>query len=116
MDEHKMDLLVECIARLRDMLSAGDELKEAADEFLNEYLKPEIEADPNKLKWNSAEGPSGKYEQCIQDENQTDDFKLLVESLKEHNGRMTLRTPNGSVFYWLFSDGDKIGRKLKGGK
>ena len=66
--------------------------------------------DPNKIGWVRTEGPKGPYERYPafqQKPSQTIDYLNLINDLKDHEGKMVL----GGLFYWLWDDGETIGRK-----
>lgn len=63
--------------------------------------------DPSKIKWETAEGPSGPYERSQDVDSR--DFKLLVKDLAAHDGKLT----KDGFFYWLFKNGSVVGRKRK---
>ncbi|MEM3823967.1 MAG: hypothetical protein QXH87_03455 [Candidatus Bathyarchaeia archaeon] len=65
---------------------------------------------PDKIKWQEVEGFRGKYQRYpLEDEKpeSTSDYRLLLEDLKKHDGRLT----RDGWFYWVFEDGCTIGRK-----
>jgi hypothetical protein len=105
-EEKKWDMLLEVLSKQRDMLQAGSEVQAAIDTFLNESLKPPQQADPSKLTYQIRQGGKGEYQRAFESDNPSEDFKILVETLKEHNGIITL----AGGFYWLLDDGS-IGRK-----
>jgi hypothetical protein len=63
--------------------------------------------DSNKIKWETAEGPSGPYERSQDADNR--DFKLLVKDLVAHDGTLT----KDGYFYWTFRNGLVVGRKKR---
>lgn len=98
--------------------------RENALALLNEWLniaekhepeKPKFQWNPDNIKWVEAEGFRGKYERypgVEQKAESTSDYKLLLEDLKKHNGRLT----RGGFFYWLFEDNATVGRKPRKAK
>jgi len=61
--------------------------------------------DISKIKTVQAEGPSGPYKKANnQDGN---DYKLLIEDLKAHDGKIT----RDGFWIWLFNDGKTAGLK-----
>jgi len=66
-----------------------------------------LQYDPEKFTWQQASGSSGKYQRA--DKQESVDYQLLVKDLEVHRGRMT----KGGLFYWLFRDGETVGRKPK---
>ena len=61
--------------------------------------------DPKSLKWVADSGKAGPYEKC----NRTSDpnFLAMARDLEGHGGRLT----RDGFFYWLFTDGNAVGRK-----
>jgi hypothetical protein len=64
--------------------------------------------DPDKIKWEQAEGRNGPYERS-EDVNNPE-FKALLKSLARHGGRLT----RNGWFYWAFKNGLTVGRKRRG--
>jgi hypothetical protein len=61
--------------------------------------------EPDKIKWEPAQGASGPYERS--DDVNSLDFKTLLKDLASHQGKLTRE----SYFYWTFQNGATIGRK-----
>jgi len=64
--------------------------------------------DPNKIKWEKAEGSSGPYERSEDINNP--EFKAMLKDLAAHHGRLT----RNGYFYWTFKNGSTVGRKRRG--
>ena len=62
---------------------------------------------PEKIKWEQAQGTSGLYERS-EDVNSLD-LKALLKDLAAHQGKLT----RDSYFYWTFQNGAIIGRKKR---
>ena len=106
----------EVFARLRDWLQASEELRAVIDEYVNLHVQIAEQGTGatyrlDRIRWTRAIGPSGEYEYADRKDNmgpdEYDDFKMLLADLKEHGGRLTRE----GYFLWLFSDGDRVGRK-----
>ena len=69
--------------------------------------KPKFSWDPDRIKWEKAEGCKGDYERS-EDVNSLD-FKELLKDLAQHKGKLT----RDGWFYWTFKNGSTVGRKLK---
>ncbi len=67
----------------------------------------ELPFNPELCNWQPDTGPRGDYESCKDGAN----FGYLKKYLETHNGKATLE----GRFYWLFTDGNRVGRKEKGG-
>jgi len=94
---------VELIVKLRDALQMA---ADACQEYL-EGIAPKDDWNPDNIKWTEATGSSGPYERSQDKENA--DFKKMVEDLKAHNGKLS----RDGYFYWLFTNGDCVGRKKR---
>jgi hypothetical protein len=75
----------------------------------NKNILEEGSWDPARIQWKPAEGNKGPYESSEDLDNP--DFKLLNKQLAEHHGKLS----RDGYFYWLFTNGSKIGRKQKQG-
>jgi len=94
------------------------QLESIVDTWLKQAFQPRAEQqtgkaklesrwDPNKIKWQHAEGSSGAYERS-EDVNNPE-FKAMLKDLAEHSGRLT----RNGYFYWTFKNGSVVGRKKK---
>lgn len=63
---------------------------------------------PEKIKWEAAEGQSGPYERSEDVDNP--EFKAMLMDLAKHKGRLT----RNGWFYWTFKNGSTVGRKKRG--
>lgn len=63
--------------------------------------------DPDKTKWEKAEGSKGPYERS-EDVNNPE-FKAMLKDLASHGGRLT----RNDYFYWVFKNGTTVGRKRR---
>jgi len=71
-------------------------------------VAPKASWDPDKIKWEQAEGRNGPYERSGDVSNP--EFKALLRDLARHGGRLTR---NGWL-YWTFKNGSTVGRKKRG--
>jgi len=97
---------VELVVKLRDALQMA---ADACQEYL-ERIAPNDDKwnwNPDNIKWEKAVGSSGPYERSQNKENV--DFQKMVEDLKAHNGKLS----RDGYFYWLFTNGDCVGRKKR---
>ena len=62
---------------------------------------------PDKIKWEKAEGWKGSYERS-EDVNNPE-FKAMLKDLAQHGGKLT----RDSHFYWVFKNGSVVGRKKR---
>ncbi len=60
---------------------------------------------PEKIRWEQAEGTSGPYERS--EDINSPDHKELLKDLAAHQGKLT----QDLYFYWTFRNGSTIGRK-----
>jgi hypothetical protein len=70
--------------------------------------KPSFTWNPNKIKWEKAEGQRGEFEKSEDINNP--EFKALLKDLAQHKGKLT----RDSWFYWTFKNGSTVGRKRRG--
>ena len=95
----KEDLALEVLTEFFNGIEAGIQAA-------RQLIKPhKVGYDLDKIKWTSAEGPSGVYERSEDVNNEH--FKALRKDLKEHNGKFR----KASFFIWVFENGTTIGRK-----
>jgi len=94
---------------LEILADIGDAL-EALGVQIKQRIRKKVEVgwDPNKVKWEQAEGASGLYERSEDVNNK--EFKEMVKDLAGHGGRLTRE----GYFYWLFENGATVGRKRRG--
>jgi hypothetical protein len=64
--------------------------------------------DPNKIKWEKAEGSKGEFEKSEDFNNP--EFKAMLKDLQTHNGKLT----RNGMFYWVYKNGSTVGRKKRG--
>jgi hypothetical protein len=64
--------------------------------------------DPNKIKWEKAEGSKGSFEKSSDLNNP--EFKAMLKDLESHGGKLTI----DGVFYWVYKNGSTVGRKKRG--
>ena len=109
----------EVLAALRDWLQEADKLREMIDEYVNlqaQVMEQGVTYNLNRLKWIKTAGPKGEYEYTDKTNNMDpgvyEDFNALLTDLKEHGGRLTRQ----GYFLWLFSQGDRVGRKPNKGR
>lgn len=81
---------------------AAQSVADAADKYL-QTTNPEW--DPKEIEWRQTEGPKGIYERANKQSNHA--YQMLVKDLQAHDGRLT----RNNFFYWLFKEGDAVGRK-----
>jgi hypothetical protein len=63
---------------------------------------------PEKIKWDQADGKNGPYERS-EDVNNPE-FKTMLKDLTRHGGKLT----RNGWFYWTFKNGLAVGRKKRG--
>ena len=67
--------------------------------------KPKFSWNPDKIKWEKAQGFKGEFEKS-QDHNNPE-FKTMLKDLAEHKGKLMRE----GWFYWTFKNGSTVGRK-----
>lgn len=96
---------VNFVVKLRD---AACMVKDACEEYLEKMAPGETKVhawNPEKIKWNIADGTRGPYERS-EDVNSID-FKEMLKDLAAHNGKLG----RDGYFYWTFQNGSTVGRK-----
>jgi hypothetical protein len=63
---------------------------------------------PEKIKWEQANGKNGPYERSEDVSNP--EFKAMLKDLARHGDRLTRE----GHFYWAFNNGSTVGRKKRG--
>jgi hypothetical protein len=63
---------------------------------------------PDKIKWEKAEGFKGEFEKS-EDVNNPE-FKAMLKDLTQHNGKLSRE----GFFYWTYKNGSTVGRKKRG--
>jgi len=87
-------------------------LRREIDEQFGPQAVPSFNWDPAKIRWVETEGFRGKYERYPAEGAKAeagDDYKNLLVDLAKHVGRLSRE----GWFYWLFTDGSTVGRKLR---
>lgn len=97
---------VEFIVRLRD---AAQMLVDAAEEYLEKMAPVNKRWDPKKVKWTPEEAQSGKGPYELAEPQATDDFKNMLQDIKDHKNFLS----RGDYKYWIFSDAARVGRRKK---
>ncbi|MEM2255138.1 MAG: hypothetical protein QXD73_06105 [Candidatus Bathyarchaeia archaeon] len=69
--------------------------------------KPKFSWNPDKIKWEKAQGSKGEFERS-EDVNNPE-FKALLKDLAQHNGKLT----RDGWFYWTFKNDSTVGRKKR---
>ena len=109
----------EILSALRDWFHETERIRQLIDEYVSlhgELIERGVTYDLNRLKWIKTAGPKGEYEYTDKTNNMDpgvyEDFNALLADLKEHGGRLTRQ----GYFLWLFSQGDRVGRKPSKGR
>ena len=93
----------EVLARLRDLFNGAAEV---LDSYIQQQTKVILkEYDPEKIKWENKEGKKGPFQQSEDFKNA--EFNALRKDLGAHNGKLYHK----GFFYWVFQNGQTIGRK-----
>ncbi len=103
--EKTFDLeLGKMLTDLRDGLQTA---VESIDAFLSFLSKANLgEWDPAKIEWIPQPGTDkGPYEKAHFQEST--EYKAMLEDLNKHHGKVN----RSGFFYWLFGDGQTVGRK-----
>jgi len=95
---------------VEDFCDFLDTLEEAVQKMKQQIAKlvgVQPKWDPNKIKWEDAEGSSGQYQRSEDFNNP--EFKAMLKDLQAHNGKLT----RNGYFYWIFKNGSTVGRKRR---
>lgn len=103
-DEKALEILTDLANALE---AAAVNVKQQVAEIMN--ITEEEAWDPEKVKWTKAQGPHGEYEKSTARSSENPHFQGLLKALKAHNGKLT----KSGLFYWLFKNGNVIGRKKR---
>jgi hypothetical protein len=83
-------------------------MKQQTAKLVGVEEKPKFQWNPDKIKWEKAEGFKGEFEKS-QDVNNLE-FKAMLKDLAAHGGKLT----RNGMFYWTFKNGSTVGRKKRG--
>ncbi|MEM2336969.1 MAG: hypothetical protein QXR79_05545 [Candidatus Bathyarchaeia archaeon] len=95
------DLALTALLNFLDAVEAG---VSAAKQRIKEA---KIGWNPDKIKWEDAEGSSGQYQRSEDFNNP--EFKAMLKDLQAHGGKLT----RNGYFYWIFKNGSTVGRKKR---
>jgi hypothetical protein len=98
----KEDTVIIALLEFLDAVEAG---VSAAKQRIKEAKLPNW--DPDKIKWEDAEGSSGQYQRS--EDSNNPEFKAMLKDLQAHKGKLT----RNGYFYWIFKNGSTIGRKKR---
>jgi len=62
---------------------------------------------PDKIKWEKAQGARGEFEKSEDFNNP--EFKAMLKDLAKHDGKLTRE----GWFYWTYKNGSTVGRKRR---
>jgi len=114
--DEKTQKLGEALARLRDGLQSLQPAVEAIDAYLSslgQRIEERLTWNPNKIKWvqeTGAKGPYERYPAKDQKAESTEDYRNMLQDLKDHKSAMNQE----GYFYWVFPDASTVGRRKKG--
>lgn len=94
------------LARMRDSLDA---ITMEIDKFLGEESKAVLkEPDTKDIVWTQKTGAKGPFDLCDPKLNVgNSNYETLLRDLKANSGRKHI----GKQFYWIFQNGETIGRR-----
>jgi hypothetical protein len=93
---------------LNDLEASIQRMKFQISKLVGVAEKPKFQWNPDKIKWEKAEGFKGEFERS-EDVNNPE-FKAMLKDLESHGGKLT----RNSLFYWVYKDGSTVGRKKRG--
>lgn len=99
------DRIIEVVESLIDFCKGLEALAVNLRRQIEGFSKTEW--NPAKIRWEKAEGFKGQYERS--EDHDSLDFKNMVKELAAHNGKLN----RNGMFYWLFKNGNVVGRKKR---
>lgn len=92
------------LTALTDLLDGMDAGIQAARQTIRTM---KVGWNPDKIRWEEAEGRKGPYERSEDIDNP--EFKAMLKDLQEHGGTLS----RDGYFYWKFQNGATVGRKKR---
>jgi len=109
--EEDFAVFLEDFCEFLDSLEASVvKMKTQIGKLVGVIEKQKWDWNPDKIKWEKAEGSKGEFEKSEDFNNP--EFKKMLKDLAEHNGKLT----RNGVFYWVFKNGSTVGRKKRKGE
>ncbi|MEM2738706.1 MAG: hypothetical protein QXK93_06965 [Candidatus Bathyarchaeia archaeon] len=108
MKQEDFEIFLEDFCDFLDGLEASvTKMKQQIAKLVGVEEKPKPSWNPDKIKWEKAQGFRGEFERS-EDVNNPE-FKALLKDLAQHNGKLT----RNGWFYWTFKNGSTVGRKRR---
>ena len=102
------EIFLEDFCDFLDALEASvAKMKQQIAKLVGVEGKSKFSWNPDKIKWEKAQGFRGEFERS-EDLNNSE-FKALLKDLAQHNGKLT----RNGWFYWTFRNGSTVGRKKR---
>ncbi|MEM1540697.1 MAG: hypothetical protein QXJ07_04870 [Candidatus Bathyarchaeia archaeon] len=108
MNIEDFEIFLEDFCDFLDCLEASvARMKQQIAKLVGVGEKSKFSWNPDKIKWEKAQGFRGEFEKS-EDVNNPE-FKALLKDLAQHNGKLT----RDGWFYWTFKNGSTVGRKKR---
>ncbi|MEM2912002.1 MAG: hypothetical protein QW146_05815 [Candidatus Bathyarchaeia archaeon] len=108
MNIEDFEIFLEDFCDFLDSLEASAaKMKQQIAKLMGVGEKPKFSWNPDKIKWEKAQGVKGEFERSEDINNP--EFKIMLKDLANHNGKLT----RNGWFYWTFKNGSTVGRKKR---
>ena len=107
MEEDLANFIQDFLDMLNMFEAAIAKMKQQIAKLVGAEDKPKFQWNPDKIKWEKAEGSKGEFEKSEDFDNP--EFKAMLKDLAQHNGRLTRE----GYFYWVYKNGATVGRKKR---
>jgi len=107
MEEDFANFLEDFVDMLNAMEASIAKMKMQIVKLVGAEEKPKFSWNPDKIKWEKAQGSRGEFERS-EDVNNPE-FKELLKDLAQHAGKLS----RDGWFYWTYRNGSTVGRKLR---
>ncbi|MEM3153525.1 MAG: hypothetical protein QW629_02285 [Candidatus Bathyarchaeia archaeon] len=108
MKQEDFEIFLEDFCDFLDGLEASViRMKQQIAKLVGVEEKSKFSWNPDKIKWEKAQGSKGEFERSEDINNP--EFKIMLKDLANHNGKLT----RNGWFYWTFKNGSTVGRKRR---
>jgi len=108
MDEDLANFIQDFLDMLSGFEASIAKMKQQIAKLVGVEEKPKFQWNPDKIKWEKVQGPSGEFEKS--DDFNNPEFKAMLKDLSQNGGKLT----RDGMFYWTYRNGSTVGRKKRG--